>query len=469
MKKTKIVATFGPSCADYNTLKKMCLNGLNVIRLNLSHAKQPDMDLLVKNVLKLRKDLNIPLPIMLDTRGPEVRVKTFKSGAVNIKRGQEFVFTGRQIEGSDKIVSINLPEIVKSVKVGNKILACDGMITFKVVEIKGKDIVTKAVNSGVIFNNKSLFMPNVNFKTEYLNNLDKADILWAIKNDIDLIAISFVNGKQDVLAVKDFINSNGGNMKIISKIESALGVKNLDEIIDVSDGVMVARGDLGVELPIERLPDIQKTIIKRAKEKGKITITATEMLESMITNNRATRAEINDVANAVYDGSSAVMLSGETASGKYPIEAVKTMFKVCVETEKHINYYAKFKECETKLNDITDVVSHSAVDASFLKQCKLIVAFTTSGQTAKMVSRFRPASTIVAVTPNEKVYRQLELCWGIKPVLSKVYNSTDEMFKIANNLVKKLNLAKSNDSIVITCGTPKELGCTNLLKIETLF
>ena len=469
MKRTKIVATVGPSCADYNTLKKMCLNGLNVIRLNLSHAKQPDMDLLVKNVAKLRKELKQPLPIMIDTRGPEVRVKTFKGGSVEIKKGQDFVFTGREVEGNNKIVSINLPEIVKSVKVGNKILACDGMLTFKVVDVKGKDIATKAANSGTFSNNKSLFLPNVNLNAPYLNELDKADILWAIKNDIDLIAISFVNCKEDVFAVKDFINSNGGYMKIISKIESALGVQNLNEIIDASDGVMVARGDLGVELPIERLPDIQKTIIKRAKEKGKITITATEMLESMINNSRATRAEVSDVANAVYDGSSAVMLSGETASGKFPVEAVKTMCKVCVETEKHINFYNQFKETDAKLNDVTDVVSHSAVDASFLKQCKLIVAFTTSGQTAKMVSRFRPESVIVAVTPNEKVYRQLELCWGVMPVLSKVYTSTDEMFKIANNLVKKLELAKPNDSIVITCGTPNKLGSTNLLKIETLY
>lgn len=468
MKKTKVVATIGPSCMKYETLKAMCVSGLNMVRINLSHAKQPDMDEIIKNVKRARKELNIPLPVMIDTRGPEIRVKTFKGGSALIKRGQIFTFTARDVEGSNEVVSLNEPAIVKSIKPGNKILAVNGLIKFNVLEVKGKDVITKALNSGVIANRKSLFLPGVKFNTPYLNAADKADILWGIKNDVDFVATSFVNSRQDVLDLKNFIAQNGGDIKIIAKIESALGVKNLDEIIIESDAVMVARGDLGVEMPMERLPELQKTIIKKATAMGKATITATEMLESMITNNRATRAEVSDVANAVYDGTSAVMLSGETAMGKYPVEAVKTMSNVCVETERHINYYKNFCANQNKLKNTTDVVSHSAVNASFLQQTKAIVGFTTTGLTAIMVSKFRPATTIVGATPSEKVFRQLELFWGVKPILTRVYNSTDDMFKIAGELVKKHGFAKPNDTIVITCGTPKQLGCTNLLKIDVV-
>lgn len=465
MKKTKIVATIGPSCMKYETLKKMCLNGLNVVRVNLSHARQADVEQTFALVKKLRKELNIPLPVMIDTRGPEIRVKTFKTGAVQIKRGQNFVFTAREVEGDTTQVAITEPAIVKCVKAGNKILACDGMLTFKIVQVKGKDILTTAQNSGVLSNRKSLFLPNVKYSAAYLNDADKQDILLAIKNDADFVAASFVNSKEDVFALRSFVEANGGNMKIIAKIESALGVKNLDEIIKASDGIMVARGDLGVEMPLERLPDLQKNMIKRAQEAGKIAITATEMLESMIANNRATRAEVSDVANAVYDGTSAVMLSGETAAGKFPVEAVKTMAKICQETEKHINYFKNFLTSAQKLNTTTDVVSHSAVNASFLQQTKAIVAFTTSGLSAQMVSRFRPNVLILGATPSAKVFRQLELCWGVKPVLTKTYNSTDEMFKMANEIAKQ-NGAKPNDVVVISCGAPKQQGFTNLLKIE---
>ncbi len=467
MKKTKIVATIGPSCMKYETLKQMCLAGLNIVRINLSHAKHPDMDEIVKNVKKLRKELNIPLPIMIDTRGPEIRVKTFKGGSAEIKRGQTFTFTARDVEGNSALVSLNEPAIVKSIKPGNKILAVNGLISFKVTEVKGKDVITKALNSGVISNRKSLFLPGVKFNTPYLNDADKEDILWGIKNDVDFVAASFVNSAQDVRSLREFIEQNGGEMKIISKIESALGIKNLDEIIETSDSIMVARGDLGVEMPVERLPDLQKIMIKKSASLGKSTITATEMLESMITNNRPTRAEVSDVANAVYDGTSAVMLSGESAMGKFPVEAVKTMAKICQETEKHINFYKNFTANHNKLNGTTDVVSHSAVNASFLEPAKAIVAFTTSGLSAKMVSRFRPAVPILGATPNPKVYRQLELCWGVKPILTRVYNSTDDMFKMANEIVKE-NFAKINEPFIITCGTPKQFGCTNLLKIEVV-
>ena len=290
--------------------------------------------------------------------------------------------------------------------------------------------------------------------------------MWGIKNDIDLIAASFVNSKEDVQVLRKFIETNGGNMKIIAKIESQRGVNNLDEIVQSSDAIMVARGDLGVELPVEKLPEIQKRVIKKTREAGKSVIIATEMLESMITNNRPTRAEVSDVANAVYDGTSAIMLSGETASGKYPIESVKTMHKVALETEKNINYAGRFNSEHFNLKNTTDVISHSAVDASFQQPTKAIVVFTSAGLSAQMISRLRPSVDILGATPNEKTYRQLELRWGVRPVLTPVYNTTDEMFDIANKIVKDLGVVKAKDRIVVTCGVPKQNGCTNLIKID---
>lgn len=466
MKKTKIVATIGPTCIEYQTMKGLVSAGANIFRINLSHACLKDRNTIVKNVKRIRKELKVPLPIMIDTRGPELRVGTFKSGSVNIKRGQTFTFLAQQIEGDENQVSLNMPEIIKVVKIGQKILAVNGLITFKVVAVDDKGIVTRAMNPGVISNRKSLSIPNVKFNTPYLNDADKKDILWAIENDIDLIAASFVNGKEDVETLREFINTNGGRMKIISKIESACGIKNLDEIISASDALMVARGDMGVEVPVEHLPDIQKTMINKCNTKGKPVITATEMLETMIYNNRPTRAEVSDVANAVYDGTSAVMLSGETASGKYPVESVRTMAKIVTETEKHIDYRKKFIDKADKFNNMTDIISHSAVDASFHQNTKAIVVFTATGFSAGMISRHHPAVNIIGATPDEKVYRQLELNFGVTPVLTRIYNTTDSMFEIANEIVKKNNFAKPKDIIVITCGTPKQNGCTNLIKVE---
>ena len=464
MRKTKIVGTIGSSSIEYADMKKLVLAGLNVVRINLSHASLEMMEKTLTNVKRIRKELKVPLPIMLDTRGPELRVKTFKNNSVNIVKNQEFVFTGRNVVGDETGVSLNVSSIAKSLKVGNTILACDGLLTFKVVEIKDKDIITKAMNSGVISNRKSLCVPGLKFTSPYLNAADKADILWGIKNDIDLIAASFVNSKEDVLTLRNFINKNGGDMKIIAKIESQLGVNNMEEIIEVSDGVMVARGDLGVEVPMEKLPEIQKVMIQAAIQKGKTVITATEMLESMINNKRPTRAEVSDIANAIYDGTSCIMLSGETAVGKYPEEAVKTMSKVALETEKHIEYFKEHNDIE--LDTIADFVSKGAVAASYTQDVKLIVSYTTTGKTAGLISRFRPRVEIIGATPNEKVYRQLELRWGVKPMLTPVYNTTDEMFKIANDLVKKNKLASKGDLMVVTCGTPKQGGGTNLIKIE---
>lgn len=470
MRKTKIVGTIGPTSSNYQTLKALAQAGLNVVRINLSHATKEGMTEILTNVKKVRAELGVPLPVMLDTRGPEIRVKSFKNNEVQVKKGQKFVFTANSVVGTSEIVSLNEPNIIKAIKPGDKILAVNGLITFKVVDVTNSDVITKALNSGTLSNHKSLSIPGVKYNTSYLNELDKDDIVWGIEHDIDFIAASFVNSKDDVYALREFLNKHKGQtIKIISKIESSLGVKNLDEIIEASDGIMVARGDLGVEVPMSKLPDLQKTIIKKTRDIGKVVITATEMLESMIYNPRPTRAEVSDVANAVYDGTSAVMLSGETANGKYPVEAVKQMAKIAEETEHHINYAKRFDDSKHKLESITDVISHSAVNSSFLQKTKSIVVFTDTGQSARMVSRFRPICTILGATPSAKVFRQLDLSWGVLPILTPLYNSTDEMFKIANNFVKELKIANEGSTIVITCGTPKQPGCTNLIKIEKVY
>lgn len=463
MRKTKIIGTIGPASINYDVMKSLVLAGLNVVRINLSHAVLKDMEIILKNVKKLRKELNVPLPIMIDTRGPELRVKTFENGSVGIEKGQLFTFTANEIVGNDSCVSINLPEIVESVKPGDKILAVNGLLTFKIVEVKGKDIITKAQNSGILSNRKSLFIPGVKFNTPYLNELDKKDILWGIKNKVELIAASFVNSKEDVKTLRNFITRNGGEMKIISKIESQCGVDNLIEIIDVSDAIMVARGDLGVEVKMECLPELQKRIIHETVQRGKTVITATEMLESMIENKRPTRAEVTDVANAIYDGTSCVMLSGESASGKNPELAVKMMAQICLETEKHIKPFeiASYKDSTS----IEDIISQCAVTASNTREVKLIVCHTNSGVSAGLISRFRPTVDLIGATPNEMVYRQMELRWGVKPILTNKYTTTDEMFEISYELVKLNKLAKTNDMIVITCGTPSKNGGTNLIKV----
>lgn len=334
-KNTDVVASIGPSCISYLTMKKMAHAGMTIARINLSHAKKQDMETIVANVKQLKKD-GEHVSVMLDTRGPEIRVKTFKNDRVDIKKGQQFIFSSKNVVGDENIVAINQPSIIKSIQIGNKILANDGLLEFVVVDKSEKEVLTKAKNSGVLSNNKSLFIPNLKLNIKYLNDLDKQDILWGIKNKIDMLAISFVNSKSDVAKVRKFVAENNGKMKIISKIESALGVKNLNEIIEASDGIMVARGDLGVEISLESLPRVQKDIIAKTVRKGKYVIVATEMLETMIYNKRPTRAEVSDVANALYDGTNAVMLSGETASGKYPVEAVKMMSKIILETEKYI-------------------------------------------------------------------------------------------------------------------------------------
>lgn len=466
MRKTKIIGTIGPSSRNYNTLKKLVLAGLNVCRINMSHDTFKDHQPVFDIVKRLRKELNKSIPIMLDTRGPEIRIKTFENGEVELKRGQTFKFVGYDVEGNQNIVSITAPEIISILKPKQKILAANGLLEFKVIEIKNDEIVCKVLNTAILSNRKSLSFPGVKFNTPYINEKDKNDIIWGIKNGVDYIAASFVNCKEDILALKKLIAENNGHCKIISKIESSFAIDNLDEIIEESYGIMVARGDLGVEMPIPKLPELQKLIIKKSKDAGKICITATEMLESMIHNPRPTRAETTDVANAVYDGTGALMLSAETAAGNFPVESVRYMSSIAEETEKHISYDKRFHSMQFTAKNITDVVSNSAVNASFQQKTKAIVVFTNTGECARMVARFRPKATIVAATPDEVIFRQLDLLWGVAPVFTPMYETTDEMFDMANRIVKDFKIAKPNDIILITSGTPKTPGHTNLIKLD---
>ena len=469
LRKTKIIATIGPSCNNYKTLKEMVNAGLNVVRLNMSHGTREGHQQVVDLVKKLRADLKISLPIMMDNRGPEIRIKNFKNNSVNIKRGQVFSFTSKDILGDETQVALNYPGLVNDINVGDKILACNGLISFRVIEKKKDSVVCKAQNSGVLSNHKSLFLPNTKLNIEYLNEEDMKDIEWASKNDLEYIACSFINKAQDVEDVRNYISKHNGRMEIISKIESKQGVKNLDEILEVSDGIMVARGDLGVEVPLQNLPEIQKEIITKVHEKGKICITATEMLESMINSPRPTRAETSDVANAVFDGTSAVMLSGETAMGKYPVAVVKIMAEIAKQAEKSCDYDKRFREFKFSANNFSDVISYNAVSCSFTTNNKCIMALSDSGRSPRMISRFKPNAPIIAITNNENVFQKLNMNWGIYPVLSKLPQlQLNAIINMCNGICKEHGFAKKDDIVVITNASRYNAIDTDFIKLHVV-
>ncbi|KAI4453724.1 pyruvate kinase [Holotrichia oblita] len=418
-------------------------------------------------VKAVRKELNIPLAIMLDTKGPEIRIKTFEKGKINLFEDAEFTLTVKDIAGNENIVSITYTNLYKALKPSDKIMLNDGLITLEVKNILNGDIICKVLNGGELTNRKSLNVPGIALDMPYLSEIDKQDVLFGIKNDVDFIAASFVRSKDDVISLRNFINENGGkDIDIIAKIENRQGVNNVEDIIKVSDGIMVARGDMGVEIPFVELPAIQKNIIKSCYRAGKKVITATQMLETMIVNPTPTRAEISDIANAVFDGTSATMLSGETAIGKYPVESIKTMAAISKEAEKIINYKKRFLALEAKIDTISDAVSHAACSAAHDLNAKAIIVVTQSGRTAKMISRFRPDVPIVAATTSEKVYNKLAINWGILPCMAKMQDNTDELFAHAIECAKKLNVVKKSDLCVIAAGVPVGIsGNTNILKI----
>lgn len=466
MRKTKILATIGPACNNYKTLKEMVLAGLNGVRINFSHGSIEKNQVILDLAKQIRSELNVPLSIVVDTRGPEVRVRTFESGKIILKKGQTFSFTNQTTAGDQTKVGVTKPVIFKALKVGAKVLACDGLISLRILEVSDSEIKCKVLAGGEISDNKGLFFPGVKYNFDYLNDADKSDIIWAIKNGADYIAGSFVNSAEDVLALKDLVKKHDGKQEIIAKIESKAGLKNLDEIINVADGIMVARGDLGVELPLQTIPKWQREIIEKTMLAGKFVITATEMLASMQESIRPTRAEVSDVANAVLQGTSTIMLSGETAVGKYPVEAVKTMAQIAETCEKDVKRSAQFNTIAFKPKNTPDIISHSAVSTSFGLNAKAIVVLTNSGNSAKLISRFKPNCPIVAVTDEEQVFQKCGLIGGVTPILRKIpYGKVSEIFKLCEDCVVSQKLAKPDDYIVVSSASRHMEIDTDFVKI----
>ena len=470
MRKTKIICTIGPACSDETTLRKMCLAGMNVARLNFSHGSHQDHLARIQMLKKVRDELGIPLAIMLDTKGPEYRIGCFENGKIELKEGDLFTLTTRDVSGNQEMVSVSYKGLCAQLQPGDRVLINNGLLVLEVLESDSENTRCRALTGGVLSDRKSMSFPNHVFSHEYLSEQDKADILFGAENDVDYIACSFVSRKEDLIAVHDFLNANGiSGIDLIAKIENRAGVDHLEEICAHCDGVMVARGDLGVEIPYEELPAIQKHMITKARMLGKRVITATEMLESMINNIRPTRAEISDVANAVYDGTSAIMLSGETAAGKYPVQAVEAMSRIALETEKDIRYDRRFRNAEFKMQNIVDAISHAVCGMSIDIGAKVIVVCSLSGRTVRMVSRFRAPTDILGVTTDVKAWRKLALSWGVTPALSERFDSTDVLFFNAKNLARQVFDLKKGDRIVISGGLANGVsGNTNIIKAEVI-
>ncbi len=471
MRKTKIICTLGPASGTYDQIKKMALAGMNVARINMSHGLYEEHQIKIDNVKKVRRSLGAPIPIMIDTKGPEIRIGTFKNGKIDVTEGMKFDFVNEDVIGDETRVSITYKELYKDIKPDDRILLNDGLLVFKVLSISKNGVISaEAQNAGTLSDRKGLFVPNVKLNMPFLSEQDKRDLDFGIKNGAEMYAASFVQDGQSVKDIRDYLLSHGAkDACIVSKIESQSGVDNIEEIIKESDGIMVARGDLGVELPYEKLPAIQKMLITKSRMQGKFVITATEMLESMITKLRPTRAEIVDVANAVYDGSSCVMLSAESAVGINPPNTIATMARIAEEAERNIDYKNMYSHSPFNLMNNTDAISHATVNTAFDVNAKAIVVYTASGISARMVSRFRPEAPIVAMTNSDRVYHQLSPSWGVIPTICQTFDNTDDMFINAEETVKKLGLAKEGDNIVITAGVPlgKKAG-TNLIKVGKL-
>lgn len=471
MSKTKIICTLGPATDKEQVLEKMVQGGMDVARLNFSHGSYEEHKERMDNIKRLRKKYHKNTGIMMDTKGPEIRVGTLKNEFVLLETGNDFSLFCDDIVGDEKKISVSYKSLYKDVKKGNIILLDDGLIGLRVKEIAGIEIKCEILNSGLLFPKKGVNVPEVHINLPYLSEKDKKDIQFAIENDVDFIAASFVRNANDIKQLREFINMNGGKgIHIISKIENREGVRNIDEIIEASDAVMIARGDLGVELPLEEVPSAQKKIIKKVSRAGKPVITATQMLDSMMHNPRPTRAEITDVANAIYDGTSAIMLSGETAAGKYPLESLQTMTRIAERTEQDINYRARFFSSAKKENlAVTDAISHATVTTAYDLNVKAVVTVTKTGVSARMVSRYRPDCMIIAGSPDERVSRQLNLSWGVTPIKIEEKEDVMELFDYVVDEAREKELLCPNDLVVITSGVPiGKSGTTNLIKVHVV-
>ena len=470
MRKTKLICTIGPASENEETLTRMFEAGMNVARLNFSHGSHEEHQKKIDLIKKVREKMNLPVAIMLDTKGPEYRIRTFRDGRITLKEGDPFTFTTEEIEGDETRVAVNYKGLVNDLKVGDRITVNNGMVVFEVRALKGNDAVCEVITGGVLSNKKSMSFPNKVMSGPYLSEQDKADLLFGIKNDVDFVAASFVSTKQDALDIRNFLNEHGGErIDIIAKIENRAGVDNVEQICEACEGIMIARGDLGVEIPFVEVPSVQKYLISKCRMLGKRVITATEMLESMIANPRPTRAEISDVANAVYDGSSAVMLSGESAAGKYPVEAVRYMAQICEYTEQHTSYRKRFYNSEFRIKNNLDAISHATCSMAIDVDAKAIVVCSVSGTTARLVSRFRCPVDIVGMTTDKKIWRKLGLSWGVTPVLSEEFPSMDVMFYYAMANARKALGLKPGDNVVLTGGPINgKSGNTNTIKVETI-
>lgn len=470
MRKTKIICTIGPSCEDKDTLIAMCKAGMNVARLNFSHGSHADHRKKIDLIKQVRNELNIPLGILLDTKGPEYRIGTFAQGKVTVKEGAHFTFTSEPVEGDEHRVSVNFAGLSDSLTPGDRVLVNNGLVIFEVERICKPEVVCRVVTGGVLSDRKSMSFPGKTMGGAFLSEQDKADLRFGIENGVDFIAASFVSTKEDMLQLQSFLQENGGgDLDLIAKIENRAGVDNIEDICTIADGIMIARGDLGVEIPFAEVPAVQKKLTATCRRLGKRVITATEMLESMIFSPRPTRAEITDVANAVYEFSSAVMLSGETAVGKYPAEAVRTMAHICETTEGQIDYEKAFFSYRFHIRNPKDALSHATCAMALGVGAKVIAVCDLTGKTASLVSRFRIRTDIIGITPSERIYRRLALSWGVIPAMMEMHGSMDVMFYQAVSRAKEIIGLTKGDYIVLTggCSCPKE-GNTDTIRLETI-
>ena len=466
MRKTKIVCTLGPASAREDVLEEMLKNGMNVARMNFSHGSHEDHKKMIDTFRRVRDRMKMPAAVMLDTKGPEIRLGCFRNGKEELKPGARFTLTSREVEGTDEIVSVSYADLPRQLHPGARVLIDDGQIALCVVETTDTDIVCEVETGGKVSNRKGVNIPNIHLDFPYLSAQDESDLRFGIENDVDFVAASFVRSKDDVLALRKFLDYYGGHtIRIISKIENIEGIENFDEILENSDGIMVARGDMGVEIEYERLPGLQKRFIRKCYRAGKMVITATQMLESMIHSTTPTRAEITDVANAVFDGTSAIMLSGETAMGDHPALVVKVMAKIAEQAERDsfdLNLYEGM-QYENDMDDVTNAVCDAACTTARDVNATAIIAVTKSGYTARRVSKFRPRMNIIASTPSDKTYHQLALSWGVYPVRALFQPDINVLFRHAIDSARRDDLVKEGDSVVITAG---EDGSTDILRVQ---
>ena len=467
MRRTKIICTIGPASESVERLRELMLAGMNVARFNFSHGTHEEQREKFRRVVQAREELGLPVATMLDTKGPEIRLRDFEGGRAELVSGQQFVLTTEEILGTSQRAAISYKNLKNDIEKGTTILIDDGLIEMTVEEIRGEEIVCRVVNGGFVSNHKGLNVPGAVLSMPYISEVDREDILFGIEMGHDILAASFVRCKEDILEVREILDEHGCKMKVIAKIENMQGIQNLEEILDASDGIMVARGDMGVEIPLEEVPILQKKMIKLANDQGKHVITATQMLESMIKNPRPTRAETTDIANAIYDGTTAIMLSGESAAGKYPVEAVKTMAKIAECAEKDIDYRLRMRrDGHGQETDITTALAFATCTAAMDLKAAAIITVTMSGFTAAAISRFKPQSPIIGCTVQEKVCRQLNLLWGVTPLMIQEEKRAETLFANAVEEAKRAGYVKKGDVVVITAGVPLGMaGTTNMIHV----